>query len=248
MLRTNVIYNEDCVKGIRENIPNDTIDIIVTSPPYNLKINYNDYEDNMDYNDYLKWCEEWISECYRVLKFGGRICINVPMESNLGGKKYIMNDYINILEKIGFIRNSMAIWNKQNLTSRTAWGSWMSPSCPNIINPLEVILIYSKGDRKKKGKKENIDITRDEFIEYSLGVWTFGAESAKRIGHPAPFPEELPYRCLKMFSYKNDIVLDPFMGSGTTAVVAKKINRKYIGFELSKEYIHIAEERLKQIE
>lgn len=87
MLRTNVIYNEDCVKGMGENIPNDTIDIIVTSPPYNLKINYNDYEDNMDYNDYLKWCEEWISECYRVLKFGGRICINVPMESNLGGKK-----------------------------------------------------------------------------------------------------------------------------------------------------------------
>lgn len=243
MLELNTIHNMDCITGLKK-LDENSIDLIVTSPPYNLSINYDNYEDTMNYEDYLIWVEEWLKESYKVLKSGGRICVNVPMESNLGGKKYIMNDYINIFEKLGYIRNSIAIWNKQNLTSRTAWGSWKSPSCPNIINPLEVIIIYSKDNRKKIGDKENIDVTREEFIEYSLGVWTFGSESAKRIGHPAPFPKELPYRCMKMFSYKNDIILDPFMGSGTTALVSKENNRKYIGFEISEEYIKLAEERL----
>jgi site-specific DNA-methyltransferase (adenine-specific) len=242
-LELNKIHQMDCIEGMK-NLDSDSIDLIVTSPPYNLSIGYDSYEDTMPYEQYLEWVEGWIQESFRVLKHGGRICVNVSMESNFGGKKYIMNDYINIFEKLGYVRNSMAIWNKQNATSRTAWGSWKSPSCPNIINPLEVILIYSKGTRKKEGKKENIDITRDEFVEYSLGVWNFHSESAKRIGHPAPFPKELPYRCMKMFSYKGDVVLDPFMGSGTTAVVAKENGRDFIGFDLSEEYIKIANKRL----
>lgn len=246
MLELNQIHQMDCIEGMK-NLESDSIDLIVTSPPYNLSIAYDSYEDTMPYEQYLEWVEGWIQESLRVLKHGGRICVNIPMESNLGGKKYIMNDYINIFERLGYVRNSMAIWNKQNLTSRTAWGSWKSPSCPNIINPIEVILIYSKGTRKKEGKKENIDITRDEFVEYSLGVWNFHSESAKRIGHPAPFPKELPYRCMKMFSYKGDVVLDPFMGSGTTAVVAKENGRDFIGFDLSTDYIEIANKRIGEV-
>jgi site-specific DNA-methyltransferase (adenine-specific) len=244
MLELNRIYNEDCLEGMKK-LPNNFVDLIVTSPPYNLSIKYNSYEDNMPYETYLNWVRDWLSESLRVLKDGGRICVNIPMESNLGGKKYIMNDYINVFESLGFVRNSIAIWNKQNLTSRTAWGSWKSPSCPNIINPLEVVVIYSKGTRKKEGKKEDIDITKEEFVEYSLGVWNFNAEKAKKIGHPAPFPKDLPYRCVKMFSYKNDIVMDIFMGSGTTAIAAINTNRNFIGFELDSEYHRIATERIQ---
>lgn len=246
-LELNRIYQMDCIDGMNNLIPENSVDLIITSPPYNLDIQYESYKDKMTYEQYLLWAERWLISSYRVLKNGGRICINVPVETNLFGKVFIMNDYINILEKIGFIRNSLIVWNKQNMTKRTAWGSWKSPSCPNIINPLEVIIVYSKNDRKKGGNKEFIDITREEFIEYSLGVWNFGSESAKRIGHPAPYPIELPHRCMKIFSYQNDIILDPFMGSGSTAVAAVKNKRKFIGFEISSKYIEIANKRLESI-
>lgn len=235
----------DCLEMVK-NIPDSSVDLVVTSPPYNVGIEYDSYDDTQNYADYLKWLEEVFVVIYKKMKKGGRICINVAMESNKGGKKYLANDVNEILEKVGFIRNSYIIWNKQNLSKRTAWGSWKSPSCPNIINPLETIIVCSKETRKKEGKKEDIDITRDEFIEYSLGVWTFGSESAKRVRHPAPFPVELPYRCLKMFSYKGDVVLDPFMGSGTTGVACKNIGREFIGIELDENYYKIACERIEK--
>lgn len=237
----------DCLE-IMKDIPDNSVDIVITSPPYNVGIEYNSNDDNLKYEKYLKWIENVFEAIYLKLKKGGRICVNVAMESNKNGKKYLANDINNIFEKIGYIRNSTIIWDKQNLSKRTAWGSWKSPSCPNIINPLEVIIVCSKDNRKKEGKKENIDITRDEFIEYSLGVWKFGSESAKRVKHPAPFPKELPYRCLKMFSYINDTILDPFMGSGTTGVVCKELNRNFVGIELDEKYFEIAKKRIEGVE
>ena len=224
----------DCLK-VMKDIPNESIDIVVTSPPYNVGIEYNLNDDNLEYEKYLEWIKNVFKTVYCKLKKGGRICVNVAMESNKNGKKYLANDINNIFEEIGYIRNSLIIWDKQNLSKRTAWGSWKSPSCPNIINPLEVIIVCSK------------DITKDEFIEYSLGVWKFGSESAKRVNHPAPFPKELPYRCLKMFSYINDTVLDPFMGSGTTGVACKELNRNFIGIELDEKYFNIAKERIEDV-
>ena len=233
----------DCLDMIK-NIPDDSIDLIITSPPYNVGIEYNSNDDNLEYDSYLNWLKEIFTQAYSKLKNGGRVCVNVAMESNKKGKKYLSNDISNMLEDIGYLRNSTIIWDKQNLSKRTAWGSWKSPSCPNIINPLEVIIVCSKGTRKKTGDKSKIDITKEEFIEYSLGVWKFGSESAKRVKHPAPFPVELPYRCMKMFSYVGDVVLDPFMGSGTTGVACKKLDRDFIGIELDKTYYDIAKERI----
>ena len=245
-IEPNNIYLGDCLE-VMKDIPDESIDIVITSPPYNVGIEYNSNDDNLEYEKYLEWIKNVFETIYCKLKNGGRICVNVAMESNKGGKKYLANDINNVFEKIGYIRNSTIIWDKQNLSKRTAWGSWKSPSCPNIINPLEVIIVCSKGSRKKEGSKENIDVSRDEFIEYSLGVWKFGSESAKRVNHPAPYPKELPYRCLKMFSYINDTVLDPFMGSGTTGVVCKLLNRNFIGIEISKEYFEIAKKRIESV-
>ena len=153
----------DCLE-VMKDIPNGSIDIVITSPPYNVGIEYNSSDDNLDYEKYLEWIKTVFETIYSKLKQGGRICVNVAMESNKRGKKYLANDINNIFEKIGYIRNSTIIWDKQNLSKRTAWGSWKSPSCPNIINPLEVIIVCSKGSRKKEGSKENIDVTRDEFL------------------------------------------------------------------------------------
>ena len=228
-------------------VPNDFIDIIITSPPYNVGKDYGEeYDDEMAFEEYFDFTKAWIKESFRVLKNGGRICINVPMESNKNGKRYVFKDYIDICYETGFITNSMAVWNKTQVTNRCAWGSWLSPSCPNIINPYEVIMIFSKGDRKKKGDKSKIDITRDEFIEYTLGIWTFAPESSKKIGHPAPFPKELPYRCLKLFSYQEDIVLDPFSGSGTTAIVAYELNRRFLAFEKNKDFWLLSKNRFEE--
>lgn len=164
----------DCLEMIK-NIPDNSVDLIITSPPYNVGIEYNSNDDNLEYESYLNWLKEIFGQVYSKLKNGGRICVNVAMESNKSGKKYLSNDISNMLEDIGYLRNSTIIWDKQNLSKRTAWGSWKSPSCPNIINPLEVIIVCSKGTRKKTGDKSKIDITKEEFIEYSLGVWKFGS-------------------------------------------------------------------------
>jgi site-specific DNA-methyltransferase (adenine-specific) len=138
-------------------------------------------------------------------------------------------------------------WDKRNVTRRTAWGSWKSPSFPVVNNPLECILVYCKSEKKHIGNKEDADITRDEFIEYTMGVWNMASAKKSKVGHPAPFPDELPYRCIKLFTYQNDLVLDPFVGSGTTVRVAKKLNRKFIGFDISPEYTAMANETINTV-
>ena len=246
-MELNKIYNLDVIEGLK-SLEQNSVDLIVTSPPYNLSIDYSDNTDNLTYEDYLSWVDRWIYYSKLVLKEGGRICINVPMESNLTGKRFMASDYINLLEASGMIRMANITWDKQNLTKRTAWGSWKSPSSPCVNTPLECILVYGKDTKKHIGRSEDIDITRDEFILYTLGVWKMSPAKKSKVGHPAPFPEELPYRCMKLFSYRNDLVLDPFVGSGTTAIVAKKLGRNYIGFDISPEYCKLANERINSVE
>ena len=188
-------------------------------------------------------------EIYRVTKAGGRICINVPPDiGNLKDNSKVPLDviYCNILETVGFKYRTKIVWNKNTITARTAWGSFCSPSNPNILPPFEYILVFYKDTPKKDGDKDLIDITKEEFIPWTNGLWNIAPESAKKIGHPAPYPIELCDRLIKLFSYKNDVVLDPFMGSGTSGVSALKNGRNFIGIELSEEYVKLSQKRIEE--
>lgn len=214
---------------------------MITSPPYNVsKV----YDDDLTLKEYLQLLENSFRETYRVLVNGGRACINV---ANLGRKPYIpLSDYISkIMLDIGFNMRGEIIWNKAASASpSTAWGSWQSAANPTLRDIHEYILVFSKGDYKRdKGVKEST-ISKEQFMEYTKSIWTMNAESARRIGHPAPFPEELPFRLIQLYSFKGDIILDPFMGSGTTAVTSFKTERNFVGYDVSQEYITLSENRL----
>lgn len=235
------------ILGTAENmkeLPDNSVHLMITSPPYNVS---KEYDEDLSLKEYLQFLENAFKETYRVLVNGGRACINV---ANLGRKPYIpLSDYISkIMIDIGFNMRGEIIWNKAASASpSTAWGSWQSASNPILRDIHEYILVFSKGDYKReKGKKENT-ISKEQFMEWTKSIWTINAESAKKIGHPAPFPEELPYRLIQLYSFKGDIVLDPFMGSGTTAVAALKTDRKFVGYDISKEYIALAEKRVEPL-
>ena len=241
----NSILNIDCLDFLKQ-CPDDYFDLVVTSPPYNLNINYNSYNDNLSYEKYLDFCNKWIKLAFRVLKSCGRIAINIPIETktNLNDKKFIVNDYMNLLKNNGFIEMAFILWDKQHLTSRTAWGSFNSPSCPNILQPMECILVYCKDSKikKKSDKDMQTDLIKEEFIQNTLGVWRIQPEKDRT--HPAPFPIELPSRLIKMFSYVDDIVLDCFSGSGTTAIACHNLKRRFICIEKDKDYYEKSIKRL----
>jgi len=225
-----------------KEIPNNSIHLMITSPPYNVS---KEYDDDLSLKEYLQLLENSFSETYRVLINGGRACINV---ANLGRKPYIpLSDYISkIMLKIGFNMRGEIIWNKAASASpSTAWGSWQSAANPILRDIHEYILVFSKGDYSRQKRDRENTITKEQFMEWTKSIWTMNAESAKRIGHPAPFPEELPYRLIQLYSFKDDIILDPFMGSGTTAVSALKLERYFIGYDISEEYIYLANNRLQ---
>jgi len=225
-----------------KEVPDNSVHLMITSPPYNVS---KEYDADLSLSEYLSFLESCFKETFRVLVNGGRACINV---ANLGRKPYIpLSDYISkMMTDIGFNMRGEIIWNKAASASpSTAWGSWKSAANPILRDIHEYILIFSKGDYKReKGKKENT-ITKLQFIEWTKSIWTINAESAQRVGHPAPFPVELPYRLIQLYSFKDDIVLDPFMGSGTTAIAALQSERKFIGYEISKNYIELAQKRIK---
>ncbi len=235
------------ILGSAENmkeLPDNSIHLMITSPPYNVS---KEYDEDLSLKEYLQFLENSFKETYRVLVNGGRACINV---ANLGRKPYIpLSDYISkIMIAIGFNMRGEIIWNKAASASpSTAWGSWQSAANPTLRDVHEYILVFSKGNYKReKGKKENT-ISKEQFMEWTKSIWTMNAESARRIGHPAPFPEELPNRLIQLYSFKDDIVLDPFMGSGTTAVSALKTNRKFVGYEINKKYIDLAKKRIEPL-
>ena len=229
-----------------KDIPNNSLHLMITSPPYNVS---KEYDNDLSLEEYLNLLKNCFTETYRVLVDGGRACINI---ANIGRKPYIpLSDYVSkIMIEIGFNMRGEIIWNKSaGAGISTAWGSFQSASNPILRDVHEYILIFSKGNYKRerdKNEKElrKDNITKEEFIEWTKSVWTMNTESAKRIGHPAPFPEELPNRLIKLFSFTNDIVIDPFMGSGTTAIAAIKNKRNFVGYEINKEYINLANNRI----
>ena len=229
-----------------KDIPNSSLHLMITSPPYNVS---KEYDNDLSLNEYLNLLKNCFAETYRVLVDGGRACINI---ANVGRKPYIpLSDYVSkIMIEIGFNMRGEIIWNKSaGAGISTAWGSFQSASNPILRDVHEYILIFSKGNYKRERDKEEKElrkdnITKEEFIEWTKSVWTMNTESAKRIGHPAPFPEELPNRLIKLFSFTNDIVIDPFMGSGTTAIAAIKNNRNFLGYEINEEYINLANNRI----
>jgi DNA modification methylase len=225
-------------------ISNKSIDLIVTSPPYNVDIEYNSHNDKLSYRDYLNFSKNWLSRCFEWLKDDGRFCLNIPLDKNKGGQQSVGADLTTIAKDIGFKYHSTVVWNEGNISRRTAWGSWLSASAPYVIAPVELIVIlYKKTWKKTSGSRES-DITKEEFMGWTNGLWTFSGESKKKIGHPAPFPVELPRRCIKLFSFVRDTILDPFMGSGSTLIAAYLSKRKGIGVEIDKNYCELAKQRL----
>jgi len=225
-------------------LPDNSVHLMVTSPPYNVG---KDYDEDMSVEEYRRFLREVWEETYRVLVHGGRVCINV---ANVGRRPYLpLSALITAdMTDVGFLMRGQIIWNKQaSAGSSCAWGSWRSPSNPVLRDVHEYILVFCKGDfarRKPECGHKEATISRDSFLEWTKSVWEFPAESAKRVKHPAPFPVELPARCIQLYTYSNDVVLDPFMGSGTTAVAAQEAGRSWVGYEVSQEYIDVARARL----
>jgi len=228
---------------IMEELPDNSIHLMVTSPPYNVG---KEYDQDFTLEEYLNFLKRVWKEVWRVLVPGGRACINI---ANLGRKPYIpLHSFIikDMLE-LGFLMRGEIIWNKASSASpSTAWGSWLSPANPTLRDVHEYILVFSKQTFSRKNPDRKSTISREEFLEFTKSVWNFPAEPASKIGHPAPFPVELPYRCIQLYTFEGEVVLDPFMGSGQTALASLKAGRHYIGYEINREYVKLAEKRIRQ--
>ncbi len=232
---------------ILKDLPDNFIDIIITSPPYNFGLEYKDdtNKDALYWQDYFTKLNETWKECYRVLKPAGRLCVNIqPLFSDYMPTHHIISKQ---LMELGLLWKAEIIWEKHNYNCKyTAWGSWRSPSMPYLKYTWEFVEIFCKESHKKEGNTTKIDITGDEFKKWVYAKWDIAPEgNMKKYNHPAMFPEELVARLLKLFSYQEDIVLDPFNGVGTTTLVAYKLRRRYIGVDISEEYCKTAKERLK---
>lgn len=225
-----------------QEIPDCSVHLMVTSPPYNAT---KEYDQDLSLDEYLQFLKNVLAETYRVLVYGGRACVNV---ANLGRKPYIpLSDYISqMMIELGFLMRGEIIWYKgAGAGVSMAWGSWQSAANPVLRDTHEYILVFSKGTFARTKMPNKADtITREQFMEWTKSVWTINPESAQKVGHPAPFPVELPYRLIQLYTFAGDIVLDPFMGSGSTALAALKAGRKYIGYEVDPEYVRLAEARI----
>ena len=250
--KSKIIFQTDNLTVINDNILTtdkitpQSIDLIITSPPYNVDISYNSHDDHISYHDYLEFSRKWMSKCYSFSKDDARFCLNIPLDKNKNGQQSVGADLTTIAKEIGWKYHSTIVWNEGNISRRTAWGSWLSASAPYVIAPVELIVILYKNNWKKANRLGESDISRQDFMDWTNGLWTFTGESKKRIGHPAPFPRELPRRCIKLFSYVGDTVLDPFMGSGTTLVEIFLNHRKGIGVDIDKTYCKLAEKRIRE--
>ncbi|HUV91627.1 MAG TPA: site-specific DNA-methyltransferase [Anaerolineales bacterium] len=224
-----------------DELPDKSVHLMVTSPPYNVS---KEYDDDLSLNEYLNLLNTVWEETYRVLVPGGRACVTV---ANLGRKPYIpLHSYIiEGMQEIGYLMRGEIIWNKASSASpSTAWGSWLSAANPVLRDIHEYILIFSKEMFSRKKEARENTITKGEFLEWTKSVWTFPAVSAKQVGHPAPFPEELPYRLIQLYTFKGDVVLDPFAGSGSTCLSAIKNERNYVGYDIDSDYVKLAEKRI----
>jgi site-specific DNA-methyltransferase (adenine-specific) len=226
-----------------EELPDNSIHLMVTSPPYNVG---KEYDENLTLNEYRSFLKKVWSEVKRVLVPGGRACINI---ANLGRKPYIpLHAFIvEDMIELGFLMRGEIIWNKASSSSpSTAWGSWLSAKNPILRDIHEYILVFSKGTFSRENLGRKSTISKEEFLEFTKSVWTFPAEPATKVGHPAPFPVELPYRLIQLYTFEGEVVLDPFMGSGQTAIAAIKTRRHYVGYDINEEYVKLAEKRIKE--
>jgi site-specific DNA-methyltransferase (adenine-specific) len=267
-MEMNKIYQGDCLDLFKE-LNDNSVDLYVTSPPYNVGINYDVHKDDEPMEDYFMWCKKWLSEVYRTLKEDGRIALNIPYEVNVrerGGRVFLVSEYWQMMKEIGFGFFGVVDLEEDSphRSKTTAWGSWMSPSSPYIYNPKEcVILAYKKDYKKKekgisqwsynevemeneegviKNKRVYLEKDKSEFMELVFGQWKYFNDTKSLT--KATFSMDIPMKAIKILSYKNDLVVDCFSGSGTTALAAKKLDRNYIGFELSENYAKISQQRL----
>jgi len=265
----NTIINGDSVQVMKE-IPESTIDLIVTSPKYNVGIDYDSCDDRMPMSDYWEWTKEWLTESFRLLKDDGRVAINIPYEINVqdrGGRVLFMSEFWSVMKSVGFQFYGLVDLdeNSPHRSKTTAWGSWMSPSSPYIYNPKECVILAYKKNRIKKVKgepqwrAEMVDLEQEdgtiktkavyqeedkkEFMSLVYGQWEYFADTKQQT--KATFSMDIPDKAIKILTYKNDIVLDPFCGSGTSVVAAEINHRRWIGIELSENYTKVAKERVQ---
>jgi len=272
MIETNKIINGDCIE-IMNGLPESSIDLIITSPPYSVNIPYDVYDDNTTLDEYLEFSKKWLESSFRVLKDDGRICVNVPFEINLkdrGGRVFIVSEIWNVMKEVGFKWFGLIDLEESSphRSKTTAWGSWMSPSAPYIYNPKEcVILAYkkqskkiNKGTAQWKGEYQMVpnekiegemrkklvydDKDKKDFISLVYGQWNYFADTQQKT--KATFSLDIPYRAIKILSYKEDIILDPFNGSGTTCLAAEMLGRSWIGLDISENYCEVARKRIKE--
>ncbi len=225
-------------------LPDNCVHLMITSPPYNVG---KEYDNDLTLEEYLQFLSRVWREVFRVLAPGGRACVNL---ANLGRKPYIpLHAFVikDMLE-MGFLMRGEIIWNKAaSASTSTAWGSWQSATNPTLRDVHEYILVFSKNVfRRQRRYDRQSTISKEEFLEYSKSIWSFPAESAKKVGHPAPFPLELPLRLIKLYTFSGDLILDPFMGSGQTAIAALQTGRHYVGYEIEPSYIEHLERRIQQ--
>jgi DNA modification methylase len=251
-------------RGILRGMPDECVHLAITSPPYNVGLHYDSHNDAMPYEDYLKWLMDFWTELYRVLVPGGRFALNVAPTS-IRDFRPTHYDMARDLMQLGFIMRTEILWYKQTMRRRTAWGSWKSPRNPHMVPSWEYVLVFSKGSWTLEGRKEDADITAEEFIRYSDAFWAIAPETRGRQpflkslypprkgqkppvqkagGHPAPFPEELIKRLVRFYCYKGNVVLDPFGGTGTVAAVARRYGRHFVHLDISKTYCSIAAQRI----
>lgn len=231
----------DC-RCVMYTMPENSIDLIVTSPPYNCKIKYDNWDDELQYEDYLKFMEEWLRGAYRVLRPDGRIALNLYYESSYpdrGGRAFVSSDVWQIMKGIGYKWNGIADLKevKPERINYCAWGSWMSASAPYMYNPKECVIVACK-NIWKKSRRGTSTIGRDEFLEAVKGEWAYRAVTSAKT--EACFSLDIPMRAIDLFTYVGDTVLDPFCGRGTTGVACKLLDRKFIGIDISPRYIEIA--------
>jgi site-specific DNA-methyltransferase (adenine-specific) len=269
MIETNRIINGNCVEEMGK-LPESTVDLVVTSPPYNVGIDYDTHDDRMSMEDYWEFTEQWLTQAYRLLKNDGRIAINIPYEVNVqdrGGRVLFMAEFWNVMKKVGFQFYGLVDLdeNSPHRSKTTAWGSWMSPSSPYIYNPKECVVLAYKKDRIKKVKGEPqwkgelVDLEQEdgtikqkmmyqdedkkEFMSLVYGQWEYFADTRQQT--KATFSMDIPSKAIKILTYRNDVVLDPFCGSGTSVVAAEIEHRRWIGIELSENYCNVARERVQ---
>jgi site-specific DNA-methyltransferase (adenine-specific) len=227
-----------------DELPDSSVHLMVTSPPYNVG---KTYDQDLTLGDYRSLLKSVFTETFRVLVNGGRVCVNV---ANLGRKPYIpLHSYvIQDMTDVGFAMRGEIIWNKSASSgTSTAWGSWKSARNPTLRDTHEYILVFSKGDYSRNAGGKRDTISKDDFLTFTKSVWEFPAESARRVRHPAPFPVELPHRCIQLYSFEGDIVLDPFCGVGSSCVAAASDRRHFVAYDTNPEYVAIAKDRIKSL-